>query len=244
MPFLAEHHRTFGYAAAASLAFHALLLSVRMPQWPQPELAPPEPPLVARLAEPAPPPVAEPPALPPAAPAPPPTPPPKKRAAAPKAAPKPVPKPVPEASEAQQELSEEEPTPAPAPAPAAPPAPPVVAIAPPAPAPAPLAPVDPAAELARYRHALVTAAARYKRYPRAAVDNGWAGNVVVQIQVAASGAVASVTVKTSSGYEVLDAQALEMFRKAAPEVPAPAALRGRHFSVEVRAIYNFKEGPG
>jgi hypothetical protein len=37
---------------------------------------------------------------------------------------------------------------------------------------------------------------------------------------------------------VLDHQAREMFEKAKPFVPLPAALRGKAFEVELRAVYN------
>lgn len=252
MLLLAEHNRAFGYAAAASLALHALVLSLKLPVFRQTEPEAAEPPLVARLVEPAPPA--------PPAPAPPPEvrqpEPPKpvakakakpKRLAKPKAKTeaKPEPAPLPSPPVAVQEPEQQEPAPAapeapPAAAPAAPPAPPVVAIAPPAPPPV----ADPAAELARYRQQLVALAARHKRYPRIARDNGWTGDVVVRIEIGASGTVSSIKVKTSSGYEVLDAQALEMFGKAAPQVTVPPPLRGKPFTVEVRAVYNLTDRPG
>jgi protein TonB len=244
---LAEHNRAFGYAAAASLALHALVLSLKLPAFRPAEPEAAEPPLVARLVEPAPP-------VPPA-PAPPPEvrkpEPPKpvanakakpKRLAKPKAKteaksePAPLPSPVEEPP--QQEPAPPSPEPA---APAAPPAPPVVAIAPPAPPPAA---ADPAAELARYRQQLVALAARHKRYPRIARDNGWTGDVVVRVEIGPSGAVSSIKVRTSSGYEVLDAQALEMFGKAASNVAVPPPLRGRAFTVDVRAVYNLTDRPG
>ena len=69
-------------------------------------------------------------------------------------------------------------------------------------------------------------------------------DVVVLIDIGASGRVSSIKVKTSSGYEVLDAQALEMFGQAVPQVPVPAELRGRAFTVELRAVYNLRDRPG
>lgn len=248
MLLLAEHNRAFGYAAAASLALHALVLSLKLPVFRQAEPEAAEPPLVARLVEPAPPA--------PPAPAPPPEvrkpEPPKpvakakpKRLAKPKAKAeaKPKPAPLPSPPVAAQEPVQQQPAP-PAPptaaAPAAPPAPPIVAVAPPAPP----AAVDPAAELARYRQQLVALAARHKRYPRIARDNGWTGDVLVRIEVAASGTVSSIKVRTSSGYEVLDAQALEMFGKAVPQVAVPPPLRGKPFTVDVRAVYNLTDRPG
>lgn len=239
MLLLAEQNRAFGYAIAASLGLHALILALRVPVLRPAEPTAAEPPLVAHLVEPPPPappaPVVQ-------------TPPAPKPVAKPKAKPKPVARPAPRPVAPREEVPSEEKAeekaeevvapPAPAPSPA-PPAPPVVAVAPRA-APAP----DAAAILAGFRRQLVDVAVRHKRYPRIALDNGWSGDVAVRIEVDGNGVVSSIKVKTSSGHEVLDEQALEMFRKAAAEVPVPAALRGKAFPVEVRAIYNLRDRPG
>lgn len=121
-------------------------------------------------------------------------------------------------------------------------------------APAPIAkaepqpgPTAPSAEQAdagsvdQYRLQLISAAKRYKRYPRVAMDNNWEGDVVVRMVIGASGMIASASVKTGSGHEVLDSQALEMFKRAKPLVPIPSALRGKEFSIELRAIYNLRD---
>jgi len=106
----------------------------------------------------------------------------------------------------------------------------------------PIAPsAEPAADAGsvdQYRLQLVSAAKRYKRYPRIAMDNNWEGDVVVRMVIGADGMIASVSVKTGSGHEVLDSQALEMFKRAKPLVPIPLALLGKEFILELRAIYN------
>lgn len=242
MLLLAEHKRAFGYAVAASLALHALLLAMRLPALRSPEPPSPEPPLVARLAEPAPP--APPEALPPAVEKPqPPKPLPRRRAPTPEPRPKPIleapsarPAPTIPAPSPSPEATESPPQPVPAPAVPSP----TLAANVPAAAPAP----DPAAERDRFRQDLIEKAGQYKRYPKMAVDNGWTGQVTVRIEVADNGSVASVRVKASSGNPVLDAQALETFRKAAPEVIVPPVLRGKAFAVEIPMIYNFKDAPG
>lgn len=61
--------------------------------------------------------------------------------------------------------------------------------------------------------------------------------------VGANGRIRALTISKTSGHGVLDRQALDMFRKAKPLVPIPAALRGREFRVTVKAIYNLSE-PG
>ena len=247
MRVLAGQNRAFGYAIAASAALHAFLL-LNLPAWRAAAPAPPEPPLVAHLVEPAPPA----PAARPVAPPPPPVmqkpqPPraqPPKRVVRPK--PTPAPRavaPLPSPPPAPPESAER---PAEAPAASAPP-PPAQSVAPAAPpvvSMAPARPPDPTAALAGFREGIRQVAGRYKRYPRVALDNGWTGDVVVLIEIGAGGGVSSIRIKTSSGYEVLDEQALEMFGKAVPQVPVPPELRGRAFTVELRAVYNLRDRPG
>jgi protein TonB len=132
--------------------------------------------------------------------------------------------------------------PTPAPAPALPAAPPILAKADPAPAPAsPGVEAVDAGSLAQYRLQLISVARKYKRYPRLAMDNNWEGGVVVQMVIGTSGMISALSIKTSSGHEVLDQQALEMFKKATPMVQIPPALRGKEFAIELRAIYSLKD---
>ena len=230
--------RAITYAVGASLALHAVLLALRAPE---PQSPPPLPSvtITAHLAEPE----AAPPAPAPSAPAPverkpePRVEKPRPKVERPKPAP-PAPSTfsvapaAPPPAEPAPPVSE----PAPAPAPAAQSAPGPVASAPPAP-PAP----DVSTLIARYRSQFIGAAVRYKRYPLAARDNGWEGDVVVHLEVSANGDLGPLTVKKSSGHKVLDDQALEMFRLASPQVPLPPALRGRAFGFDVRAVYSLKD---
>lgn len=95
--------------------------------------------------------------------------------------------------------------------------------------------------VAQYRGALISAARRYKIYPRVAIDNNWEGKVQVRMVVGATGSIASLQVTASAGYEVLDAQALEMIRRAWPEAQLPANLRGREFAVDVPVIFSLRD---
>lgn len=245
-----DQNRAFNYAVLFSIALHGLLLfGFSALRDPAKRAAPPGP-IIARLAEP--------PAAPPAPVAvptepvkaqekPPPRPP------APKAVPAPKQSPVAQ-TEPRATIPAEPPAP-PAPVveavPAAPAAPaaPAPAAAPPMivktqPAPAPILPSVEAADagsLAQYRLQLISAARKYKRYPRVAMDNNWEGDVVVRMVIGANGMISALSIKASSGHEVLDQQALEMFKKAKPLVHIPAALRGKEFSIELRAIYNLKD---
>ena len=85
--------------------------------------------------------------------------------------------------------------------------------------------------LDQYRIALLGAANRYKRYPAIALEKGWQGRVEVLIVIGANGMTQSITVKTSSGFEILDKAAIEMVTKGKGNVLIPPSLRGREFTV-------------
>jgi protein TonB len=228
-------NRPFHYAIAASLVLHALLLfglpdlidtARRVVSSP--------PPILARLMEPEP-------AAPPQAP------PPETKKVEPA---KPVPriaKPAPQ--KVLPEVKTED-VAAPAPQVAEPvpaPPPPVAAVAPQATSPAVQAPAPaapgPAPETVsrdQYRVQLIDEARRHKRYPPIARENNWQGDVRIGVAIGANGRP-SVTLKGSSGYDVLDRQAVEMFMQAARAVPIPPALRGKEFALEVRAVYGLED---
>jgi periplasmic protein TonB len=233
-----EQNRVFNYAVLASIVLHGMLLfgiSQREPTRP----AGPPIPLVARLVElpaPSPAPAAATP-LPQVEPV---KPKPRMKPAAPKpvAKEKPAPPPEPAAEPAAEEprVAQME-SAAPAPGPVAPP--PVAGIAR-APAPAAPSAAEPAEDpgsLEKYRLQLYAVAPKYKHYPRIATDNNWKGLVALRMVMAPSGRIAWMTVTKTSGYDVLDQQALEMFRKAAEVVPVPPILRGKQFAVDVAADY-------
>jgi protein TonB len=90
-----------------------------------------------------------------------------------------------------------------------------------------------------YRLALINAAKRYKLYPGQAIQRGWEGRVEIRLVVDANGAIKRALVKTSSRYQVLDDQALEMVRRAFNAQPAP---RGREFTVDVPVIFELQTG--
>jgi periplasmic protein TonB len=240
-----NRNRTFHYAVLASLVLHALLLFAF------PDLVdtarrvaslPPQ--IIARLMEPEPAPAPPVPEKPAAAPE---TPPARKPEAPKPRVAKPLPQPQ---APVVREMRPEPAAPSQAPEPPAPAAPPVAAIEPqpalaapqsPAPSAAP-SPAQAPEALSRdqYRVQLIDEARRHKRYPSLARENNWQGDVRVGVAVAANGRP-TVTLKGSSGYEVLDRQALEMFTQAARAVPVPPALRGKEFALEVRAVYGLED---
>ena len=92
--------------------------------------------------------------------------------------------------------------------------------------------------LEQYRLALIAATRRYKRYPAIAMEKGWQGRVEVHMEIGANGILANASIKSSSGHEILDSQAMDMLKKGKTTVQIPASLRGRAFSVDVPVIFN------
>lgn len=92
--------------------------------------------------------------------------------------------------------------------------------------------------LRQYRLALAREAKRYKRYPSVARERGWEGLVSILVSVPLAGATPVVSVDKSSGYELLDNQALEMIGLAARSAPLPEVLRGGAFSLNLPVRYS------
>jgi periplasmic protein TonB len=64
--------------------------------------------------------------------------------------------------------------------------------------------------------------------------------VDVHMVIGANGMIASASIKTGSGHDILDNQALDMLKKGRTAVPIPASLRGREFSIDVPVIFNLE----
>ncbi len=99
--------------------------------------------------------------------------------------------------------------------------------------PKPVVPVDTSAARDSYGNTLWGAIGKYKQYPKIAQMRGWQGDVLVELQLDSNGKLKSKKIIQSSGYDVLDKQALDMVEKAAPFPMPPEALRGSSFSIKV-----------
>ena len=89
---------------------------------------------------------------------------------------------------------------------------------------------------------ILAATRRYRRYPAQAMERGWQGRVEIRLVIGANGITQSYTVKTSSGFTLLDGTAIDMVKKGRPLVPVPAALRGREFTIDVPVIFDLRAG--
>jgi TonB family protein len=69
-------------------------------------------------------------------------------------------------------------------------------------------------------------------YPEDAVRFGWSGTALVDVLVAGNGAIKTIALGRTSGFRVLDEQAIEMVKRVS-KLWVPARLRGRDTSVTV-----------
>lgn len=112
-----------------------------------------------------------------------------------------------------------------------PPAPIVTPIPPPPPPIPNQADIDDA--LASYGNALWGEISKHKQYPKIAQMRGWQGEAIVELQLDGQGKLKSKKIIQSSGYEVLDKQALSMAEKATPFPLPPMTLRNSSFTIKV-----------
>lgn len=170
--------------------------------------------------------------------------------------PKPLPKKLPPPPKLQPVIQPKAETAPPPPVPEPPPAPviavapkaseptPVVTVPPPPPVEPPPKPVVPPPDIdaarSNYGSLLSREFAKHKQYPRMAQMRGWQGTARIELQIDASGNVTSSRIAESSGYEILDKQALEMVHKASPLPLPPEALRGRDFTIVVPVAFKLE----
>ena len=101
-------------------------------------------------------------------------------------------------------------------------------------APAPPPRLAPSAEaLSDYTRSLSKALERYREYPRIAELRGWEGSVTMRLRVAPSGRLIEAEVYKSSGFAVLDQQAIAMASKAGALPVPPEGLDADGFPVLV-----------
>ena len=94
----------------------------------------------------------------------------------------------------------------------------------PTPPPAPPTPIDTQQERNQYGTLLAQEIARHKQYPMLAKKTRQQGSVILQVKITHLGRLITAQVQQSSGYELLDNQAMEMVKKATPFSPPPNEL--------------------
>jgi periplasmic protein TonB len=92
------------------------------------------------------------------------------------------------------------------------------------------------------RASLVTELGRYFVYPTVARRRGWQGEVAVALRIEPDGRVRALRVARSSGYAVLDRDALATLNRIGVLPRAAAWLKGHAYDTEVPVIYRLTEG--
>jgi periplasmic protein TonB len=100
---------------------------------------------------------------------------------------------------------------------------------------------DEKALIARYASQLAQVAGKYKRYPNDAMQNQWEGTALITLRIGVDGRIMGAPeITTSSGHEILDAEARTTINKAKPFVQIPPELKGKEFVVQVRVVFSLK----
>jgi len=87
---------------------------------------------------------------------------------------------------------------------------------------------------------LARAIGKRKDYPRLARIRNWQGTTELKLQIGPDGKLQDVHVGHSSGFEVLDAAAVQMVHNAAPLPDVPEALRGRELTMTVPVVFKLE----
>ena len=156
---------------------------------------------------------------------------------------KPIPQPVVKPVNTPQPISEPPPPPVIAAAPKVDTPPTFVAPAPVVTKPEPPKPTVNQADLDsarnQYGSALSREIAKHINYPGIAKMRGWQGVVEIDFQLDGNGKILSQKIHTSSGFPVLDNQALEMVKKSNFPVP-PEVLKSTAFNVTVPVSFKLE----
>jgi protein TonB len=106
---------------------------------------------------------------------------------------------------------------------------PVARISPPTPAPQP----DPQVR-ANYRAMLANKIHAAKRYPRFAVMQRIEGSATVRFILDENGRLMNVEIEASSGFPILDEEAIAIIKRASPFPPPPSGLKSdRNYSIPI-----------
>ncbi len=99
---------------------------------------------------------------------------------------------------------------------------------------------DPAL-LERYGRSLSALFARQQNYPRLAAMRGWEGEVQLRITVARKGNIVATQIVRSSGFEVLDQNAIQLVSTAGPLPQPPENLHKQEIQIVVPVRYKLEK---
>ena len=82
--------------------------------------------------------------------------------------------------------------------------------------------------------------AKFKKYPRIAIRRNWEGLVLVRMVMLDNGNIQSIAIEKSSGYKVLDNEAIMMIERAKPLPKPPDILAGDEVNIYVPVSFALK----
>jgi protein TonB len=98
---------------------------------------------------------------------------------------------------------------------------------------------DPAL-LKAYTSVLAKAIGQRKSYPRMARLRNWQGTTHLKLQIGVDAKLKDIAVAQTSGFDVLDEQAVTMVKQTLPFPELPEALRGREFTITVPVVFKLE----
>lgn len=93
----------------------------------------------------------------------------------------------------------------------------------------------------QYLLLLVPEARRFKRYPRLARERGWEGTAEITVRLGRGQSEPVAALTRSSGFPILDEQALATIGQAVRLVAVPESLRGRDVSIAVPVRFSLED---
>ena len=100
-----------------------------------------------------------------------------------------------------------------------------------------------AEDVRQFRTSLAINARRFKQYPPLARERGWEGSVEITLVFHRLQPGPEISLASSSGWKMLDDQALEMISQAARVTNVPERLRRRDFQVLLPVRYSLDNEP-
>lgn len=95
-------------------------------------------------------------------------------------------------------------------------------------------------EIRKYREAIKRKIEEEKRYPDLAEENGYEGKLDIQFKLFADGKIDGVEVSNSSGYQILDNEAIRAVKNATPYPSMPSSLKRKYIIVEVPIVFKLR----
>lgn len=92
-----------------------------------------------------------------------------------------------------------------------------------------------------YRLNVARTSRQFKNYPPLARKQGWEGVVLVAVAMPLAAGAPTVSLGRSSGYEVLDRQALDMVEQAVGLAVLPDGMRDRRLKISLPVEYRLAD---